>query len=72
MKNTNKKQQAKKKKTPFIKTRVKRDNSVEVEIQKSPDKTIIGKTALLIMILAMTLLGLVGLVILIIQVIDKM
>lgn len=58
----------KKKKTPVFKTKVKRDNTVEVEIQKTPDKTLTGRIIIYIIVFGMTVLMLVSLIILIIQV----
>ena len=49
----------KKKKTekqPFIKTRTRMDNSIEVELQKSPAKTKIGKLLLYLVVIGTVLL----------------
>ena len=67
MKNRKKKTEKK----PLIKTKVKRDNTVEVEIQKTPDKTIVGKVIILILVFGMSVLMLVSLIMLIIQIADK-
>jgi len=58
-------------KKPLIKTKVKRDNAIEIEIQKTPDKTVVGKIIILILVFGMSLLMLVSLIILIIQIAGK-
>lgn len=57
----------KKDKKPFVKTRVKRDNSIEVEIQKSPAKTLLGKIFLILVILGTVAVPVVALIYLMIQ-----
>jgi hypothetical protein len=57
----------KKEKQPFVKTRVKRDNSIEVEIQKSPAKTLVGKIFLILVILGTVVIPVVALIYLMIQ-----
>lgn len=54
-------------KNQFIKTKVKADNSIEVEL-KNPSKTVLGKIFIIILVAGMTILGLVGLILLMIQV----
>lgn len=54
-------------KKPFIKTKVKPNNAIEVEIQKNPANTVLGKILIYVIVFGMALLGLVALVILIIQ-----
>lgn len=49
-------------KKPFIKTRTKMDNSIEIELQKSPAKTFFGKV-LIFLIAVGTLLVPLGLLI---------
>ncbi|HNZ50573.1 MAG TPA: hypothetical protein PK087_04580 [Bacilli bacterium] len=56
------------KKTPFIKTKVRPNNSVEVEIQKNPAQTLLGKILIYVLVIGMTLLGAVALIYLMIQV----
>ncbi|MGD9886833.1 MAG: hypothetical protein AB7T03_02575 [Bacilli bacterium] len=58
-------------KTPFIKTKVKPNNSVEIEIQKNPAKTLLGKILIYVLVIGMTLLGAIALIALIIEVSDK-
>ncbi|MGD9604580.1 MAG: hypothetical protein AB7V00_00310 [Bacilli bacterium] len=58
-------------KTPFIKTKVKPNNSVEVEIQKNPANTLIGKILIYVIVIGMTLLGAVALIALMIEVAKK-
>lgn len=67
MKNKKKKDTTKQEKQPFVKTRVKRDNSIEVEL-KDPSKTFLGKLFIYLIIIGMTLVSLAALVLLIIQV----
>lgn len=55
MRKVNNNNKAKKEKKSFVKTTVKRNNTVEVEIQKNPAKTITGK-----IILALVVLGTIG------------
>lgn len=55
-------------KTPFIKTKVRPNNSVEVEIQKNPAQTLLGKILIYVLVIGMTLLGAVALIYLMIQV----
>ncbi|HHX79188.1 MAG TPA: hypothetical protein GX695_05505 [Acholeplasmataceae bacterium] len=57
----------KKDKKPFVKTRVKRDNSIEVEIQKSPAKTLLGKIFLILVIFGTVVVPVVALIYLMIQ-----
>lgn len=54
-------------KKPFVKTRVKRDNTIEVEIQKSPAKTLLGKIFLILVILGTVVAPVVALIYLMIQ-----
>jgi hypothetical protein len=63
----NKKQEIKKVKDPMIKTRVKADNSIEVEM-KSPTKSKLGKVVIIILVLGMTVFMLVGLIALMLEV----
>lgn len=60
----------KKKKEPMIKTRVKRDNTIEVEL-KSPTKSKLGKILIIILVAGMTVFTLFGLVYAMIQVMNK-
>lgn len=57
----------KKDKKPFVKTRVKRDNSIEVEIQKSPAKTLLGKIFLILVVIGTVVVPVVALIYLMIQ-----
>lgn len=57
----------KKDKKPFVKTRVKRDNSIEVEIQKSPAKTLLGKIFLILVVIGTVVAPVVALIYLMIQ-----
>ena len=57
---TVKKRQVKKK--PLIKTKVKPNKAVEIEIQKSPSKTVAGKVAIILIVFGMTVLLLVSLI----------
>jgi len=61
------KNEKKKDKQQFIKTRVRPNNSIEVEM-RSPSKTLLGKIFIIIIVATMSLLGLVGLIFLMIQV----
>lgn len=61
------KNELKKEKSPFIKTKVKVDNSIEVEM-KNPSNTVLGKIFIIVLIVGMTVLSLVGLIMLLIQV----
>lgn len=54
-------------KQPFIKTKVKPDNSVEVEM-RNPINSKLGKIIIWILIAGMTVLGLFGLIMLMIEV----
>ena len=65
-----KKQYRKKEKEPMIKTRVKRDNTIEVEL-KSPTKSKLGKILIIILVTGMTVFTLFGLVYAMIQVMNK-
>lgn len=58
-------------KKPLIKTKVKRDNAIEIEIQKTPAKTVVGKIIILILVFGMSLLMLVSLIMLMIQIAGK-
>ncbi len=60
----------KKEKEPFVKTRVRRDKTIEVEL-KNPSKTLLGKVFIYIIIFGMTLLSLFSLIYLIIEVANK-
>lgn len=51
------------KKDPVIVTKTRIDNSVEVEIRKSPSKTLTGKIIIALIVFGMVLLPLVGLII---------
>ena len=62
------KKKHKQEKKAFIKTKVKPNNSIEVEIQKNPAQTLVGKIFLFVIVGGMTLLGLVALIMLIIEV----
>lgn len=66
MKKQNKKT-VKTEKQPLAKTRVRLDNSIEVEL-KNPSKTVIGKVFVWLLVIGMTVLSLASLIILIIQV----
>lgn len=61
MKNKNQK-----KKDPAIVTKTRFDNAVEVEIKKSPSKTLSGKILIYLILFAMVLLPIIGLIILLI------
>lgn len=61
---------AKKKKEPMIKTKVKRDNTIEVEL-KSPTKSKLGKILIIILVVGMTVFTLFGLVYAMIQVMNR-
>ena len=61
------KKENKKVKNPIIKTKVKPDNSVEVEL-RDPSKTVLGKIFIIILVAGMTILSLVSLIYLLIQV----
>ncbi|GEM_PF-641923 len=61
------KKENKTKKKPFIKTKVKPNNAIEVEIQKNPANTVLGKILIFVIVFGMALLGLVALIILIVQ-----
>ncbi|MDD3106372.1 MAG: hypothetical protein PHP65_01020 [Bacilli bacterium] len=54
-------------KTPFIKTKVKGNNSIEVEIQKNPANTLVGKILIYVIVVGMTLLGAAALIFLMIE-----
>lgn len=47
---------------PFIKTRKRIDNSIEIELQKSPAKTIPGKILIYLVVGGMALVPLAGLI----------
>lgn len=64
MKKVQKKEKVEKK--PLIKTKVKYDNSIEVEM-KNPSNTILGKVFIYLLVIGMTVLSLVGLIVLIIR-----
>lgn len=64
-KNVNKKEKA-----PLLKTKVKLDNSVEVEM-KNPSNTLLGKIFIYLLVIGMTVLSLVSLVLLIIEIANK-
>lgn len=66
MKKENKKT-VKKERQPLAKTKVKLDNSIEVEL-KNPSKTLIGRVFVWLLVIGMTVLSLASLIILIIQV----
>jgi len=55
-----------KKKEPMIKTRVRRDQSIEVEL-KSPTKSTLGKVLIIIIVAGMTVFTLFSLIYLMIQ-----
>lgn len=59
-----------KEKTPFVKTKVKPDNSIEVEL-KNPAKTLLGKIFIYIIVFGMTVLSVVALVLLLIEAASK-
>lgn len=61
------KKEIKKEKQQAIKTKVKRDNSVEVEFVKNPKDTILGKIFLYLVIAGMVILPVVILIIVMIQ-----
>ncbi len=50
-------------KEPVIKTKVKADNSIEVEVKKNPGKTLTGKIVAWLIIAGTVLVPLVGLII---------
>ncbi len=56
------KQEVKSKKAPVIKTRTKMDNSIEVEIQKSPAKTTLGKILIYLIVAGTVLVPIIGLI----------
>ncbi|MGI6710016.1 MAG: hypothetical protein ACOX4W_01020 [Bacilli bacterium] len=59
MKKNQKAKKTKKEKKPLLETRVKPDNSVEVELKKNPAETIFGKILLLLIIAGMILVPLI-------------
>ncbi len=59
-------------KKPLIKTKVKPNKAVEIEIQKSPSKTVAGKVAIILIVFGMTVLLLVSLILLIIDIAGKL
>lgn len=61
------KKEIKKEKQHAIKTKVKRDNSVEVEFVKNPKDTLLGKIFLYLVIAGMVILPVVILIIVMIQ-----
>jgi hypothetical protein len=61
-----------KEKKPLIKTKVKPDKAIEVEIQKSPSKTVAGKVTIILIVVGMTVLMLVSLILLIIEIAGKL
>lgn len=65
MKKDNKKQ-VKTDDKPFIQTRVRRNQMVEVEM-KSPAKTILGKVFIWLIVFGMAVIGVIGLIIAIIN-----
>jgi len=60
----------KKERTPLLKTKVKLDNSVEVEL-KDPSKSLLGKIFVYLIVIGMTVLSLVSLILLIVEVSSK-
>ena len=50
-------------KEPVIKTKVKADNSIEVEVKKNPGKTLTGKIVAWLIIAGTVLVPLVGLIV---------
>lgn len=62
-----KENKTKKERIPLAKTKVKPDNSVEVEL-RDPSKTVLGKIFIIVLVAGMTVLSLVSLVYLLIQV----
>lgn len=65
MKKNQKVVKPKKEKKPFVETRVKPDNSIEVEFKKNPSETISGKIILLLIIFGMVIMPVVLVIILI-------
>lgn len=61
---------SKKEKEPIVKTRVKRDNSIEVEL-KNPANTLIGKIFVYILVIGMAGGSLFGLIYLLIEALNK-
>lgn len=61
------KNEIKREKQQAIKTKVKRDNSVEVEFVKNPKDTLLGKIFLYLVIAGMVILPVVILIIVMIQ-----
>lgn len=61
------KKEIKREKQQAIKTKVKRDNSVEVEFVKNPKDTLLGKIFLYLVIAGMVILPVVILIIVMIQ-----
>lgn len=61
----------KKKKDPLIKTKVRRDQSIEVEM-KSPTNSKLGKVLIVILVAGMTVFTLFGLVWAMIEVFNKL
>ncbi|MFA6627839.1 MAG: hypothetical protein WCT17_04850 [Bacilli bacterium] len=57
----------KKEKKPFIKTRTRIDNSIEVEFQKSPAKTFVGKILIWLIIAGTILVPLASLIYIMIE-----
>ena len=57
----------KQKKDPIIVTKTRVDNSIEVEIRKSPQKTVSGKILIIVILAAMVVLPVVGLIIVLVS-----
>lgn len=62
-----KENKTKKERIPLAKTKVKPDNSVEVEL-RDPSKTVLGRVFIIVLVAGMTLLSLVSLVYLLITI----
>jgi hypothetical protein len=57
----------KQKRDPAIVTKTRIDNSIEVEIRKSPQKTLSGKILIIVILAAMVVLPVVGLIIVLVS-----
>lgn len=65
------KKNKKSEKKPFIKTRTRMDNSIEVELQKSPAKTFMGKLLLFFVIAGTVVLPIAVLIYVMIEMASK-
>ncbi len=67
MANKNNKNVKKQEKEHLIKTKIKKDNSIEVSVTKSPGKTLAGKIVAWLIIAGTILVPLAGLIYLLVQ-----